>query len=408
MSQRARERNDIDLSQMRILHVLPSIAPSYGGPSAALIGLSRALAAREVYSETVTTDLGHDETDTLDYGRLVKFNGVNVRYFPRRFSTLLPRDFALSPRLAQWLKANIRAYDIVNIHGLFSYPNSIAARIAHRAGVPYVIRPCGMLDPWCLKQSRMKKSAYLTLFDNNLLRNASAISFTTKEEADLAYKVKPQPDGAVIPLGISPVKNLQPESEDFSFPTDKKIILFLSRLDQIKGLDLLLPSLACLKEARDDFLCIIAGGGDADYVAEIRTQVEFLNLADIVRLTGFISGTRKYQLLKRASCFVLPSYHENFGVSVAEAMAAGCPVVISDKVNIHREVSAAHAGRVVRCDVDEIFNALNELLGNETLRREMGMKGEKLVREKYDWNKISEKVLSLYKRCIERNAGRFN
>jgi glycosyltransferase involved in cell wall biosynthesis len=393
---------------MRVLHVLPSIAPSHGGPSSALIGLSQALSERDVDSETITTDLGHDDEHDLKYGRLVEFNGVNVRYFPRLFPTWLPRDFALSPQLARWLKAHIRNYDIVNIHGLFSYPNSIAAHIAYRAGVPFVIRPCGMLDPWCLKQGRIKKSAYLKLFDKNLLRHAAAISFTTEEEAKLAYRVKHQSNGVVIPLGVKLIEDGSQKQEDFPFPGDKKIILFLSRLDQKKGLDLLLPSLVRLGDARDDFLCVIAGSGDETYEAKIKAEVKTKKLEDVVWLSGFVKGNQKYQLLKRAHCFVLPSYQENFGISVVEAMSAGCPVIISDQVNIHREVSDSCAGRVVRCDVDEIFSALDELLSDEAMRQKMGINGQKLVQEKYNWDTISERVLSLYQTCIEQNSSRFN
>jgi glycosyltransferase involved in cell wall biosynthesis len=392
---------------MRVLHVLPSLAPSYGGPSAALIGLSHALSARDVYSETVTTDLGNDGLRDLNYGQQVVFNGVNVRYFPRVFSRWLPRDFALSPQLAQWLKAHIRNYDIVNIHGLFSYPNSAAANLAYRAGVPYVIRPCGMLDPWCLKQSRLKKKVYLNLFDKKLLRHAAAISFTTQEEAELAYKVKHQSDGVVIPLGVNPIEDASSDTSDFPFLKDRKIILFLSRLDQKKGLDLLLSSLVRLRDTRNDFLCVIAGSGDADYEARIKAEVETKKLEDVVWFSGFVKGNQKYQLLKRASCFVLPSYQENFGISVAEAMGAGCPVVISNQVNIHREVFDSNAGRVVRCDVEELFKALDELLSDEAMQREMGLNGQKLVREKYDWDRISEKVLSLYQRCIEQHLPPF-
>lgn len=391
---------------MRVLHVLPSLAPSYGGPSAALIGLSEALSARGVYCETITTDLGMEEAGDLDDGRLVEFNGINVRYFPRLFSRWLPRDFALSPRLARWLKARIRDYDIVNIHGLFSYPNSVAASIAYRAGIPYVIRPCGMLDPWCLKQSRLKKSAYLKVFEEKLLRHAAAISFTTQDEAELAYKVQCQPRSVIIPLGVTGIDDVLQGTDAFSFPRDKKVVLFLSRLDKKKGLDLLLSSVARLKGVRQDFICVIAGSGTPAYEAKIRAGIKSDKLEDVVWLSGFVEGDRKRQLLKAASCFVLPSHQENFGVSVVEAMAAGCPVVISDQVNIHREVSDAYAGRVVRCDANELFNALNEMLSNEETRQSMGHNGQKLVKEKYDWNQIGEKVLFLYQTCIEQHQRR--
>lgn len=389
--------------QMRVLHVLPSLAPSYGGPSTALIGLSRALAARGVDSETITTDLGDDVETSLCDGRLIETQGLRVRCFPRLFSALLPRDFAFSPRLSRWLKAHVKEYDILNIHGLFSYPNSIAAAIAYRAGVPYVIRPCGMLDPWCLRQSRMKKLVYLRLFENRVLRNASALSFTTEEESHAAYKVIPSTTRVVIPLGVDAASVEEGEAAPVPSSLDKQMILFLSRLDQKKGLDLLLPALVRLKGVRDDFLCVIAGSGRASYEARIKVEVKSSKLEDVVHFKGFVKGKQKEQLLRSAACFVLPSYQENFGVSVAEAMSAGCPVIISDRVNIHREVATARAGRVVHCDVDELFDALNEVLSDPASRREMGLNGQRLAREKYCWERISERVLKLYENCIRRH-----
>jgi glycosyltransferase involved in cell wall biosynthesis len=370
-----------------------------------LIGLSQALSARGIYSETITTDLGCDQAAGLKYECLTEFHSINVRYFPRSLSAWFPRDFAFSPRLAKWLRAHVQDYDIINIHGLFSYPNSIASTIAHRAKVPYVIRPCGMLDPWCLGQSRIKKSAYLRLFEDRVLRHASAISFTSEEESRVSYKVFPPPDSVIIPLGVSPVWDEHEETAPLILPLDKQIILFLSRLDEKKGLDLLLPALARLKEERDDFLCVIAGGGRAPYEDKIKNEVKMNNLEDVIQFTGFVKGKRKKQLLQAASCFVLPSYQENFGVSVAEAMAAACPVIISDQVNIHKEVSTAFAGRVVRCNVTDLFNALNEVLSDASSRREMGGNGQTLVKEKFNWDRISEKVISLYETCIKRQYG---
>lgn len=385
---------------MRVLHVLPSLSSTFGGPSAALLGLSRALSARGVRSEIVTTDLGLEDASALEFGRLIEERGVSARYFPRVFSSWLPRDFAFSPQLAQWLRANIRDYDVVHLHGLFNYPNTVAARIAARANVPYILRPCGMLDPWCLRQSRIKKRAYLKLFDERTLLRAAAVSFTTQEEARVSYKVKGQAHGVVIPLGVNMDEEGSFPADELTFPENIKIILFLSRLDPKKGLDLLLPALARLKTIRDDFFVVIAGNGRTAYETQIKQDIEAQGLEDIVKLVGFVEGSRKIGLLKQAACFVLPSYQENFGVSVAEAMSVGCPVVISDQVNIHEEVSAAQAGRVVPCDAGQLFVALNELLDDKASRHKMGRNGQALVEEQYSWARISKMVISLYEQCL--------
>jgi glycosyltransferase involved in cell wall biosynthesis len=384
---------------MRVLQVIPSIDPSYGGPSIALIDLAKSLSSLGITSEIITTDLGMK--NGVNYGQIVDFRGVKVRYFPRILKSWLPRDFALSPQLYRWLTLHITDYDVVHIYGLFSYPNSVAADIAYRAGIPYVIKPCGMLDPWCLKQRALKKRAYLKLVGDRLLKNASAVMFTTKEESNISYKPKTQPKSFIIPLGVDLSGRTKVIDDNFSFPADKKIILFLSRIDPKKGLDLLIPALKRLYSVRNDFIAVIAGNGNAEYETRIRHLVESSGLNEVTHFVGFVDGEKKYHLLEKASCFVLPSYQENFGVSVIEAMGVGCPVVISDQVNIYHDVLSAGAGRVVRCEVDDVFIAIDDLLNNDAARHTMSINGQKLVSEKYNWEKIGSEILQMYQGCLQ-------
>lgn len=393
---------------MRVLHVIPSMAPSYGGPTNALRGLSKALNTRGIYSEVLTTDLGFKKEDSIAYERLVNLNNVNVRFFPRILSAHMPRDFALSPRLARWLRSHVRNYNIVNIHGFFNYPNTVAARIAHNAGVAYIVRTCGMLDPWSLQQSRLEKMTFIKLFGNSILRDAAAISFTTQEEAKKAYKVTSQTNNFIIPLGVNAFEDLTENMTAFPLPSDKKIILFLSRIDPKKGIELLLLALARLKNVRSDFLAVIAGSGSTPYETKIRSLVKATGLTEVVRFVGFVEGERKHQLLKKATCFVLPSYQENFGISVAEAMAAGCPVIISNQVNIHAEVSAARAGKVIHCDSEDLFLTINKLIDDEATLQQMAANGRELVRRKYSWDLIVQETISMYQHCLQQHTRQFS
>lgn len=322
--------------------------------------------------------------------------------FPRLLRRFLPRDFALSLGLSKWLKDHVVEYDIVNIHGFFNYPVSVAARHAHRAGVPYVLRTCGMLDPGCLAKRRLGKTAFLKLYGDRMLSRAAAISSTSEQEAEVSYKKHGPARRVVIPLGVPEADRVHEEGPALPLPDGKKIVLYLSRLDPIKGLDLLLPAVSHLKQKRSDFFLVIAGGGDAKYEGRIRSEVRRLGLSDDVLLAGPVEGWRKWKLLEEADCFILPSYHENFGVSALEAMAAGCPVVVSNRVGIHAEIAAARAGAVVKCDVRDIASGLDKLLSNEAERRAFGTNGKELALNKYNWDRIGKAVFELYQSCLGR------
>ena len=180
----------------------------------------------------------------------------------------------------------------------------------------------------------------------------------------------------------------------------KLLIVFLSRLDHKKGLDRLLSAISALAIERDNFAVVIAGSGEREYEAQVHDLVLAHGLQEKVIFTGFVQGQDKTDLLRDADVFVLPSYDENFGLAVIEAMAVGVPVVISNNVGIHHAVTEYGAGVVTACESGEITHALNNLLKHDSLRRTMGQNGMKLVKEKFAWEKVARELFGLYQSIL--------
>jgi len=176
----------------------------------------------------------------------------------------------------------------------------------------------------------------------------------------------------------------------------RRIVLFLSRFDRKKGLDLLLNAFVAVRHSHPDAVLVLAGDGDPALTAELRAQTNSLGIAADVLWTGFLHSDEKWAAMADADLFVLPSYSENFGIAAIEAMAAGLPVVITDQVGIHRDGARAQAGVVVRCDAAELSSALIGVLQNQPLRKEMGRKGQWLVETQYSVESITRQLIAVY------------
>lgn len=380
---------------MRILQVVPTLSPNYGGPSVSLIGLCKAL-ARENLGVAIATTRTNGKTAV---------ESVIVHEFPRQFSFLLPRDFSYSQMLKEWLKKHLKQFDLVHVHTLFTYTSAQACRSARELNIPYILRPCGMLDPQCLEQSKLKKAIWMKLFERSNLDNAAAIHFTSDDERKAAGFLRLKAPNVVIPLGVDQSRLKEKANES---PLDSRLkqfagqkkILFLSRLHPKKGLDLLIPAIRAVAKKRDDFVFVLAGSGESQHEAEVLRLLCKTGIDQRTIVAGFMAVNEKWFVFSQSDLFVLPSYQENFGMAVAEAMAAGLPVVISDRVNIHHDVQAYKAGIVTKCDVQEIANAIETLLDNEAMRKEMGENGRRLVRDKFNWDVITPQIIKLYEQVL--------
>lgn len=389
---------------MNVLHVIPSLSPKHGGPSVALPWMAQSLAGAGVRVEVATTDDdGPGRRMAVPLGQRLARDGYGVFHFAKQ-----TEFYKVSWPLSRWLRAHVAEYDVVHVHALFSFASTYAAWAAHRRGVPYVVRPLGVLNRWGMQHRRpFLKSVSFRCLEEPLLRRAAAVHYTSRQEQREAEQAGVQAPAALIPLGIDlrPFERL-PDKGAFlaRFPVahDRALVLFLSRLDPKKGLDLLLPAFALARRRRPDALLVIAGGGQEAYVARGRELAGRLAIADAVLWTGPLDGALKLAALAAAQVFVLPSYSENFGLALVEAMAAGLPCISSTEVGIAPDLSAARAGLVVPCEVGALTQALERLLADRGLAGSLGAAARRLAREQFSLEAMGERLMKLYRQLLSR------
>lgn len=378
---------------LRILHVIGSVAARDGGPSVAVEGMSTALAALGA-EVTVATTNADGPRDTLDVvlDRPVVRDNVEYRYFERNF----PGTWGFSLPLARWLRRNVGDYDVVEVHGLFVFATIAGCRAARRAGVPYVVRPLGMLDPWSLRQRAWKKRPYMRFIERPHLQYSAAIHATSESEAASVRMLGFGDRVRTIPLGVRPVAAQSVERRSASSAD----LLFLSRLHPKKNIPLLLQALHLARARGAHLTLTIAGAGTPAYRAELEREVEALSLSNVVRFVGEVHGPEKEALLRASDAFVLLSSQENFGIAVAEALAAGLPVVISDQVAIAPAVAEAGAGLVVPLDSDTAAAALISIASDPARRLAMGRRARELATEQYSWERAARSLRDLFAELI--------
>lgn len=379
---------------MKVLHVISGIDPRGGGPAEALRGLALAQTAAGLNVRVLATFARGDE---LGFARVLEARGVTVRLVgPTR------GPLARHPDLVAVTGEAVAAADVVHIHALWEEVQHQAARACRLLGKPYLIRPCGMLDPWSLRQGRLKKALYLLWRLRRHLNAATALHFTSDAERDGTARLRLRAPAVVEPNGIdiSEYAHLPPRGtlrHRWGVPEGRPVLLFLGRLHPKKGLDLLLPAFAPLAEVAT---LVVAGPGEDVYRGKLEAEAARLGIAEKVLFTGMLLGSDKLAAFADADLFVLPSYQENFGIAVAEAMAAGLPVVISDQVNIQAEVLAAGAGGVVPTEVGALTAELTRWVHDAGLRRAAGARARAFAFGRYDWAAIADRWVGHYQRLV--------
>ncbi|WP_016953285.1 glycosyltransferase [Anabaena sp. PCC 7108] len=388
---------------MKVLHVIPSISPKLGGPTQVVLNLVRALRAEGIDAEIATTN--DDEGMLLDVPLFerVEYQGLPVWFFPpaARIKAFLP-----SPRFTQWLWKNIKNYDILDNHYLFSYLPSCAAIFAQWQQVPYTVRIMGQLTPWALAQSQLKKQIYSTVIERRNLNNAAAIHCTSVGEMEDALRFEVTPPKIVLPLGVNPPLLIRDAKSklrhQYNISSEVPIVLFLSRLHYKKRPELLIQSLGGLVKQEQKFHLLIAGSGEDLYVKSLQQIVASLNLTEQTSFVGFVSGYDKDLLLQGADLFVLPTYSENFGIALAEAMVSGLPIITTPGVQIAPEIAAAQAGIIVEGEIEALQGAIANFLNSPQMREQMGQNGRLFALEQYSWQTIAKQLATAYQNIINQ------
>lgn len=389
---------------MRILHVVPTYFPArrYGGPIESVHALNKYLVRRGTEVTVYTTAIDGPNNLNVPLNVPVDLDGVKVNYFKPSF----PRAWFYSRDMHKALKENTGKFDIMHITSVFLSVSTLGARAAARAGKPYIISPRGSLMRAPLeKKSALKKRIYLNLLEEKNLSRASAVHFTAEIERSeyLAMGLTAR-KMFVIPNGLD-IDTLPPGDpagfrKKFGIKPSEKIVLFLSRLSWKKGLDTLVDAFAGLSRDMPEAVLVIAGGDDENYRGEVEANVVSHRLEKKVIFTGELNGMERSSAYEAADVFCLPSYAENFGVAVAEAMYFGVPVVVSDAVGLAPRISEHEAGFVVRKDVLEVKFALFKILKNSKNGEAMGARGRRLVAEEFSYSAVADKFYEAYDNLV--------
>jgi glycosyltransferase involved in cell wall biosynthesis len=387
---------------LRIVHVVPLISPKFGGPSVALTGLARCLTSHGVDTMLVTTDADPDGRLDVPLNRPVVQDGATYVF---HHVLGIGGRYGFAPSIVKTLRRTVATYDLVHIHWLYGFVSIAAARAAIAAGVPFVVQPNGSLDPHLLRKNWQVKQIYLATVGRPLLTRAAAVVFTCEQERMLASYGARRPEW-VIPVGLDGASFAHlPSRGTFrsAFPSiDGPFLLFVGRLSRQKGLDLLIGAFARLARERPDLWLVLAGPDPDGYGAHVRALSEQLGVADRVVFAGLLPHELKLAALIDAELFVLPSYAENFGAVITEALACGLPVVISDQVNIHRELAAAGAATVVACSVESVAAGVASALNDTAARALIATLGPALIHAHYTWDAIIPTLVARYADVIAR------
>lgn len=383
---------------MNVLHAISGIDPRNGGPTSALIGLAAAQVRAGLDVRVIST---WQERDAFRSAEKLEALGVGVNMVgPATGKLSRHRDLRTA------LEREMRTADVVHVHAVWEEMQHQASRAAQRLNKPYVYTPHGMLDPWNMKKSRLAKTIFLGMRVRKNLQHAAMLHFTTEIEKQWVSRLKLDPPTIVEPLGLdlADYDRLPPRGTlraRYRQLEDHPIILFLGRVHYGKGLELLVPALALMK--RTDAMLVIAGPDAAGYGKVINQLIARHGVDGRVVFTGLIGGEDKLAALVDADLLALPSYHENFGLAVIEALAAGTPAIVSDQVNLHPDITAAGVGAVVPLDAGALAKELDRWLSDDLLHSRAAAAAPLFVRDRYDWNKIAQHWVAHYQRALSRS-----
>ncbi|SFD29875.1 Glycosyltransferase involved in cell wall bisynthesis [Algibacter lectus] len=366
---------------MKINHVITSIDISTGGPARSVTHLISEMLSLE---SNIKIDL---ETLKSPEPILNSFNTPNGNVYFHDFEKL-----GLSKSLKNSLKKS--EAHLLHGHGLWQMPVHQMAKMARERHIPYIITPRGMLEPWSLTQSPLKKKLALSLFQKKDLDHAACIHATAPMEVKSIRDLGFTNPVAMIPNGI----DLKAFSD--TIPNKSKTpkrILFLSRIHKKKGIENLIEAWKQLNpEVKQNWVIDIYGNGDTAYIEELKTLIKKSNLENQIQIKAPVFGEEKLKVFRAASLFVLPTFSENFGIVVAEALACYTPV-ITTKGAPWEALETYNCGNWIDIGVKPLVESLNQMLvkSPEALL-ELGINGRKLVEDQFSMNAVAKQMLELY------------
>ncbi len=397
---------------MKILCVSPGYWPAfrYGGPIASVHGLNKSLVKMGVSVTVYATNASLD--GKVSVNEEVDVDGVKVIYFCfAKFLEFLGKSgWQFSWQMTKALRKDLKKFDLVHIHAIWNYPAAMAAYYCRLFDKPYIISPRGTLYPYTIGKSSWKKWPYYQMVMKRCITGATIVHYTTEDEAERCHPFLGLKNSAVIisnGIDISKYNDLPAKenlSERYPILKGKKVVLFLGRIHWIKGLDILSKAYGKLARQRKDVHLLIVGFGEEGYEKKVRRWLEEEGVSKQVTFTGMLRGKEKLEVLAGSDLFVLPSYSENFGMAVVEAIACGLPIVISNRVGIYKEVARSKAGMIIETDAEQLAEAMANLLDDPDTCKEMGENGLKLVKERFCLDKVAERMIDVYKGILNNKV----
>jgi glycosyltransferase involved in cell wall biosynthesis len=386
-----------DGARLRVLHVAGCYLPAreWGGVPNAVASSVRALSDAGVNVEVwTTTQRSTRALPPIAPGARV-IDGVTVRHF--RSLDSFGRAF-LAPALVAELWRHAGDFDAVHVHMLWTAVGLAAARICRQRGIPYFYTPHGALTPEALRERAFEKRMFLALAERRNILGAALLHFTVEAERAAAPPWVARMRSVVVPNALDVATFLARGNDEDR--ARSHTVLLLARIHPLKGFDILIPAMRRVVAAEPRARLVIAGPDEGGHLRHVKAAIDAAGLSAQVDLAGLLDPDGRARALDSAAVLVAPSVSENFCLSVAEAMAAGLPVVVSDKVRMAADVSAARAGIVVRRDPEELAAALVRLLASPAERAGMGARGRQLVAQRYHPAAVGSALRAAYEAAL--------
>ncbi len=377
---------------MRILHVIRGLANSSG--TTHIVGPLAEAQARLGHEVEVFHVEKRGEESVEPDAALVKST-----MFPMSVKS---RHYGYSRPFTKAMRARVSSFDVVHIHAIWNYVTWSAMRIARSADVPYMVAPQGSLEDWALGRSRFAKRMYASVFEKRLFDRAAAMQTLTIAEQQQCEEFGIQSPSRRLPNGVDleridttgPPLNL---FERYGVDPKYKVVLFLGRVFPKKGIDILADSFGRFAKQRSDVTLLVAGhDAGQGYEQSLRDEIASSGAANKCQFLGEVHGNEKFQLLKAADLFVLPSYSEGLPVAVLEAMGTGTPVLVTPGCNIP-EVSECEAGWIQSPNASDFMEGMRHAFSSVEELRRRGNNARQLVERKFVWPKIAGNSLEIYR-----------
>ena len=392
---------------MKILEITPYFYPSfvYGGPPRIVYEVCKRL-ANKGHEVTIYTTDAYGKNKRVDFPQKTPVMIDDIRvYYLKNLANFLFSNFNifLTPQIVPLLRKNIKNFDVIHLTEYYTFQNVVASYYAKKFNVPYVVSAHGSAIPVSQAGKVFLKKAFIQFFGRRILKMASlVIALTEEERRQYVQEGVAKEKIAIIPNGVDLKEflNLSPKEKlkkRHKIKSSDLVILFLGRIHPKKGVDILVDAFSNLARQKDSPVLVVAGSEeDKAYTHSIKQKIITDGLEDKVLFTGFLSTDERREALSSADIFVLPSHSEGLPIAILEACASGTPVIITKQCNLP-EVEEYKCGVVINPKVGELKSALELLLKNKRLRIQMGRRGKKMIREKFDWDKIVSRLEGLFR-----------